>query len=52
MPEKKDSKWIRVCRVVSQDFDKELKAYTGGSHVVELQQNTATKEVRTVRLED
>ena len=51
-PKKKKGKWVTIFRTTSEDYDEELRAHTGAQTLVDLQQHTVTKEVRTVRVEE
>lgn len=44
----KKGKWVPICRTVVEDFDEDLGRYTGAHSLSELQQNSASKVIRTV----
>ncbi|MBW2105244.1 MAG: hypothetical protein JRI26_04265, partial [Deltaproteobacteria bacterium] len=41
-------KWVPICRTVVEDFDEDLGKWTGANHLAELQQNSASKMIRTI----
>ena len=43
-------KWLPICQFMANDFDEALGAYTGAQSMVDLQQNSVTKEIRTVKV--
>jgi len=45
---KAEGKWVPICRTVVEDFDEDLGKWTGANHLAELQQNSASKMIRTI----
>lgn len=43
--------WVPIFQTMAEDFDEALGAYTGAQSLIEMQQNTVTKEVRFVKIE-